>query len=150
MPRLLKPEVVRAGLPVILVLQETRSWTANELHLLGLVENGNEFGLASILISYCLSSVQKSWRRESCTAVLVGFSMVMSVCAPDSGKDLEEYKKFLEEVTHFLRVGWRNWAQHFSIAGDFNIDLGLLCIDEETDEGARGFLWSTVLARVRG
>ena len=113
--RLLKPEVLRACLPVTLAVQETRSWTADELHLLGLV-----------VLDFVLP--------EQCTEIVATGKLYSGCMLSDSGKDLEEYEKFMEEVTLFSCVVWRNWAKHFRIAGDFNIELGLLCIDEETDE----------------
>ena len=60
--------------------------------------------------------------------------MVMRVHAPDSRKDLEEFEKFMDELTKILRDGRKNRATHFFIAGDFNIELGLLCTGDETDE----------------
>ena len=133
MSRLLKPEFVRTDLPVILALKETRSWKTDELRVPGFVVFGKEFGINSLLISDCLSKVQKSWQSERCTAVLVEFSMVMSVYASDSGNDLE-HEKCVEKVTNISRDGRRNRSKHFSIAGDFNIELGLLGIGEENDE----------------
>ena len=54
--------------------------------------------------------------------------------APDSGKDLEEYEKFMEGMTLIPRYGRRNGAKRFYIACDFNIELGLLCTGNEEDE----------------
>ena len=42
--RLLKPQFVRADVPVILAVQETRSWNTDEMHVLGFVVYGNEIG----------------------------------------------------------------------------------------------------------
>ena len=129
--RLLKPEFVRADLPVILASQETRSRNTDEFHV---PVQGHEFGLTSLLISVCWSNVQKSWRSERCTSVFVGFSVVTNVHAPDSGHDLEECEKFMEEVTNIYVMARGIGPKTSFCAGDFNVELLLLCIGEETDE----------------
>ena len=83
--RLLRLEFVR----VILALQEIRSWDAEEMHVLGCVVYGSEFGLTPLLVSDRLSNAQKTWRsEEGCTAVLLAVTMVMSVHAFELGKRL--------------------------------------------------------------
>ena len=57
-----------------------------------------------------------------------------TVYAPDFGKDLVEYQKFVEEMTNSLLEGCRSGAKSFYIAGDLNIELGLPCTDGD-DEG---------------
>ena len=47
--RLLKPEFVRTDLPLILAMQETRSWDTDEMHVPGSIVNGNKFGLTASL-----------------------------------------------------------------------------------------------------
>ena len=78
--RLLRPEFLRADLFVILALQETRSWDAEELHVLGFAVYGDEFGLTTLFVSDRLCHVQRTWRSEErCAAVLFGVTMVMGV-----------------------------------------------------------------------
>ena len=73
--RLLSPEFVRADLPVILALRETRSWDVEEMHVPGLVVPEYVFGLTSLLVSDRLCNVQRTWRSEEwCAAVLFGFT----------------------------------------------------------------------------
>ena len=52
--------------------------------------------------------------------------MVMSVYTPDSSKDTEEYEKFIKEATTILQERRRAGAKVFDIAGDFNMELGML------------------------
>ena len=49
--RLLNPEFVCADLPVILALQETSSWNAEDMHVPGFVVYENVVGLRSLLVS---------------------------------------------------------------------------------------------------
>ena len=64
---------------------------------------GCKFGLTTLVVSDRFCKIQRSWRsEESCTAVLFGTVRVMSVHAPDSGKDPEEYEKFTKEATKIL------------------------------------------------
>ena len=73
--RLLSPEFVRAGLPVILALQETRSWTVEEMHVPGFVVYENVSGLTTLIVSDRSCDVQRTWRSEErCAAVLFGFT----------------------------------------------------------------------------
>ena len=53
-----------------------------------------------------------------------GSVFVMAVDTPDSGKDLDEYEKFLEEMTKMLHEGRRAGANRFYIASDLNIEWG--------------------------
>ena len=63
-------------------------------------------------------NVQKSWRSEErWTAV--------------SAKDFQDYEKFMGAMTNILHEGRREGARCFCVAGDLNIDLGLMCTDEE-------------------
>ena len=53
----------------------------------------------------------------------------------DSGKDLEEREKFMEETTNILHEGRQAVAKRFYIAGDLDIELGLLCtVDYDVEE----------------
>ena len=91
--RLLSPEFVRADLPVILALQETRSWDGEEMHVPRFVVYENVSGLTTLIVSDSLCNSQGKWRSEErCAAVLFGFNIVMSVYAPDSGKDHEDHE----------------------------------------------------------
>ena len=73
--RLLSPEFVRADLPVILALQETRSWDVEEMTVPGIVVYENVSGLTTLFVSDILCNVQRTWRSEErCAAVLFGFT----------------------------------------------------------------------------
>ena len=73
--RILSPEFVRADLPVILALRETRSWDVEEMHVPGLVVYENVSGLTTLIVSDRLCNVQRTWRSEEwCAAVLFGFT----------------------------------------------------------------------------
>ena len=62
-----------------------------------------KFWLYTLDVPDYLCKVQISWKSdERCRAVLCGPVMVMSVCAPDSGKDLEEHEMFIRGVTKIL------------------------------------------------
>ena len=56
--RLLSPGFVRADLPVILALQETRSWDGEEMHVPGFVVYENVSGLTTLIVSDSLCNVQ--------------------------------------------------------------------------------------------
>ena len=78
--------------------------------------------------------IQRSWRSEErCSAVRFGTVMVMSVYAPDPGKD----EKFIKEVTKVLQDGRRAGARHFFIAGDLDVGLGVLRAGVEDDQELR-------------
>ena len=73
--RLLNPEFVRADLPVIHGLQETRSWDGEEMHVPGFVGYEDVSGLTTLIVSDRLCNVQGTWRSEErCAAVLFGFT----------------------------------------------------------------------------
>ena len=74
-----------ADLPVILALQETSSWNAEEMHAPGFVVYENVFGLTSLLVSDRRCTSQGQGRFEEMCAVLFGFPRVMSVYALGSG-----------------------------------------------------------------
>ena len=79
----------------------------------------------------------RCWFRislERCTAAVFGTTLVMAVCAPDFGKDLEMYEAFISSVTKVLREGRRGGAREFYITGDLNVELGLMCTDEKDIE----------------
>ena len=60
---------------------------------------------------------------------------IMSVYAPDSGKSLDEYEEFMVHVKKILKNGGQHETKQFFVAGDLNIQLGLLCTgDGEDDE----------------
>ena len=60
--------------------------------------------------------------------------MVMSVYAPDSKKSLEMYEECIASVVEVLREGRKGGAKNFYIAGDINVELGLMCTDENGEE----------------
>ena len=67
---------------------------------------GGRFGSTNLAVSGRICDVQKSRRSEErCAAVLFGFVMVICIYAPGSAKDLEEYEKFMGEMTKVLHEG---------------------------------------------
>ena len=69
-----------------------------------------------------ICNVQKSRRSEAwCTAVLFGSALLLSVYAPDSGKNFEEYEKFMDEG-FCLKVVAREQDAAL-LHGDLNVEL---------------------------
>ena len=59
---------------------------------------GNKFGPTTLLVSEPVSQVQRSWRSEErCIAVLLGWTLIMSVYALDSSKSLEDYEELTKK-----------------------------------------------------
>ena len=53
-------------------------------------------------------------------------------------------------VVRVLREGRKGGGTDFYITSDFNVDLGLMCTDENDEEElTKMYVWSLVLARVR-
>ena len=59
---------------------------------------------------------------------------MMAVYAPDSKKSLEMYEECISCVVKILREGRKGGARDFHITGDFNVELGLMCTDENDSE----------------
>ena len=55
----------------------------------------------------------------------------MSVYAPDCEKELKVYEEFVEDAKRSLWEGRRSGARSFYVAGDLNVELGLLCTDDD-------------------
>ena len=70
---------------------------------------------------------------ERCAAVLFGAVLVKAVYAPDCKKDLDVCETLIVCVTSILREGRRAGAKDFYIIGDLNVELGLLCTDEDDE-----------------
>ena len=60
--------------------------------------------------------------------------MVMTVYARDSKKSLELKAECVSSAVKVLREGHQGGARDFYITGDFNVELGLLCTDENDEE----------------
>ena len=60
--------------------------------------------------------------------------MVMSVYAPDSKKSLKMYEECIASVVKVLREGRKGGARNVYIAGDINVELGLMCTNENEEE----------------
>ena len=88
------------------------------------------------LSTFLTSSLPTTSRKfqERCTAFLVVADLVMAVCAPDCKKDLDVYETFIKNVTKILWEGRLAGAKDFYITGDFNVELGLLCTDEDDSD----------------
>ena len=126
-----------------------KSWDSPNLELEGFVSYGDKNGYASLLVSDKFSTIKRSWETEEiCTAIHFRTTMVMTVYAPDSKKNLEMYEECISSVVK-LREGRKGGAQDFYIAGNFNVEKGLMCTDENDEEELTKLLWSLMLARVR-
>ena len=64
--------------------------------------------------------------------------MVMAVFAPDSSKSLEMYEACISSVVKALREGRRGGARDFHITGNLNVELGMMCTDENDIEKLTG------------
>ena len=86
--RILSPEFVRADLPVILALQETRSWDVEQkcMYLDFLFMKTYLGSPLSLFRTACVMYREHGDLRRGARAVLFRFTMVMSVYAPDSVK----------------------------------------------------------------
>ena len=62
----------------------------------------------------------------------------MAVFALDSGQNSEMYKAFISSILKVLREGRRCGAKDFYIAGDLNVELGIMCTDEKDIEVLNG------------
>ena len=105
------------------------------MELKGFVCYGNKLGYATLLVSEKFCTIKRSWEpEERCTAILFGTTMVMAVYAPDSKKSLEMFEECISSVVKVLREGRKGSARDFNITGDFNVELGLMCTDENDEE----------------
>ena len=59
---------------------------------------------------------------------------VMSVSAPDSKKSLEMHEECIARVVKVVHEGRKGGARNFHIAGDINVELGLMCTNENEEE----------------
>ena len=126
-----KPRKLVQRRTMILPLKETRSWDVDNLSMPGFVfVYGSKKGFHHALVSDRICNEQKSWKTEErCSAVLFGSVMVIE-------KDFEENEKFMAALVKEMQEGRKKGARRFLIAGDLNIEGGLLCMDddEETQE----------------
>ena len=57
-----------------------------------------------------------------------------AVYAPDSSEDMEFCEACVSGVLQVLREGRRGGAKKFYITGDLNVELGMICTDENDIE----------------
>ena len=101
--------------------------------LKGLCVTVTKMRLASLLVSDKFSTIKRSWvTEERCTAILFGTTMVLSVLAPDSKKSVEMYEE--GSAVKVPREGRKVGAMNFYIAGDINVELGLMCTNENEED----------------
>ena len=93
--RLLKLQCARTHLPVVFVLQETRSWDVPNPKLHGYACYGSQFGLATLVVSDRFFKIEN--RGEMYSSSLRISSCHGRVCA--SRKDLDVYETFVKDVT---------------------------------------------------
>ena len=96
--------------------------------LLGYVCCGSKFGLATLVaLDHKIRGLGVRGEMYS----FFGAVFVMAVFALDCKKALDVCETFILNVTKFLREGRRAGAKDFHITRDLNVELGLLCADED-------------------
>ena len=63
---------------------------------------------------------------------------MLAVYAPDPSKSLEMYETCISSVVKVLREGCRGGATDFYITCDLNVELGMMCTDENDIEELTG------------
>ena len=133
--KLLGFEHTRNGTPATVFSRDQIVGHSQFLSSKVVVCHGNKNDYASLLVSDKFSTIKRSWETEErCTAILFGTTMVMSVYAPDSKKSPEMYGECIASVVEVLREGRKGGARNFYIAGDINVEFGLMCTNENEEE----------------
>ena len=111
-------------LPCFYALQETDNWTTFAMNV------PTDHCRTAIL---CLLEVDHFRRsrvdNDRCTAILVGSTMLLSVCMPHSGRDEVDYIEALVSLRVTLTERKREGG--FCIGGDLNLELKLDVDDDE-------------------
>ena len=137
--KLLGPALARTQTSTILTIQETKSWDVPNLELTGYVCHGGKSGFATLLVSDQFCTMKRSWNfEERCTAIPVGTTVVMAENAPDSSKSLEMFEDCISSVFKVLQEGRRWGATEFLITSDLDVELGMMCADENDIEELMG------------
>ena len=132
--RLLRPDCARTSALCIIALPETRFWDIPQLKLPGYVVCGSQSGLVTLLVSdRFLGSNDPGVPKRDVQLIYLD-RYVMSVYAPDSKKELKVYEEFVEDAKRILWEGRRAGARSVYIADDLNVELGLLCTDDDDAE----------------
>ena len=76
--------------------------------------------------------------EERCAAFLFGTTMVMTRYAPDSSKSSDMYEICMSSVVKVLREGRQGGAKGFHITGHLNVEMGMMCTDENDVEELTG------------
>ena len=105
--------------------QETDNWKVTEVEV-GSYDTVHECDHCNTAI-WCPRQISKfrlSWVGHArCTAILVGFMMILSVHMPHGGCDEEDYITELEVVRIIMEEEKAMGAKDFLIGGDLNIEL---------------------------
>ena len=110
---------------------------------------GGKFGLATLLISdQCFKLKDRGGSKRDVQQCLFGTTLVMSVYAPDCGKDLgvERHKFWILPKSCGKDA---EGAREFYITGYLTVEVGFWCTDEEDIEEFNEMYRPLVLARVR-
>ena len=92
--------------------------------------HGSKLGFATWLVSDQFRTIWRSWKfEERCTAVLFGATLVMAAYI-----SWEMYETCISSVVEVLRERRRGGAKDFCTTGDLNVELGLMCTDENDIE----------------
>ena len=87
------------------------------------------------LVTDQFCTTKRSWKfEERCTTILFGTTLVVAAYAPDSSKSTEMYDAFISSVLEVPREGRRRGAKDLHITGDLNVELGMMCTDEQDIE----------------
>ena len=110
---------------------------------------GSKLGLAThvVLDQFFKTLKDHGGSKRGVQPILFGAVFVMAVHASDCMKDWDVYETFIVDVTKILWKGRRAGAKDFHITVDFNVELGLLCTDDEDNE-ERNQMYGLVLARM--
>ena len=112
-------EHTRNGTPAILSVHETKSWDFPNLELKGFMCYGNKNGYASLLVSDKFSTIISRLFFESGAYT----DIPMTKCTKNA------LQMWLKLCAKAVRV-----AKNFHTAGDINVELSLMCTDENEEE----------------
>ena len=79
---------------------------------------------------FCISRTICNAKRSWCDD---GRSTAVPLEAPDSAKDFEEHKKFMQVLKRVVLEGRKEGARRYIVACDLNVNLGLTCMEDSDD-----------------
>ena len=92
-------------------------------------------GSPLLTLSDLFFKVERSWKfEERWTAFLFKSVMVMAVYAPNCNKEFDGHERFKKKAPMSYETDVELGPKNFDITGDFNVEPGLLCTDEDDNE----------------